>query len=47
MRILVFDTETTGLPIKRNGSIDDSSNWPFIIQISWVIYDTYLERCVF
>lgn len=44
MRILVFDTETTGLPIKRNGSIDDSSNWPFIIQISWVIYDTYLKR---
>ena len=38
-RILVFDTETTGLPEKR-ASIRDHNKWPYITQLSYVIYDT-------
>ena len=39
MRILVFDVETTGLPKKRNAPLDDFENWPYIVQLSWVVYD--------
>tara|TARA_B100000795_G_C22734866_1_gene412899 strand:- start:167 stop:853 length:687 start_codon:yes stop_codon:yes gene_type:complete len=43
MKILVFDTETTGLPIKnefgKEPSIYDFDKWPFIIQISCILYD--------
>lgn len=38
MKILVFDTETTGLPI-NNPSIYQLNNWPHIIQLSYIIYD--------
>lgn len=38
MLILVFDTETTGL-IKNGASLYDPSN-PYIMQISWLLYDT-------
>ena len=34
-RILVFDTETTGLPVTYDASIMDVHNWPRIIQLSW------------
>ncbi len=39
MKILVFDVETTGLPKKRKASLDDLDNWPYIVQLSWVVYD--------
>jgi DNA polymerase III epsilon subunit-like protein len=39
MKILVFDTETTGLP-KKNASILDSTDWPYIVQFSYILYDT-------
>lgn len=39
MKVLVFDTETTGLP-ERNASIKDTEKWPYIIQLSFVCYDT-------
>lgn len=38
MKILVFDTETTGLP-EKGASIYDKSKWPFIIQLSYILYD--------
>ena len=38
-RILVFDTETTGLP-EKHASIRDHNKWPYIIQLSYIIYDT-------
>ena len=41
MLILVFDTETTGLPTERNASIFDNDKWPYIVQLSYIIYDTY------
>lgn len=40
MKVLVFDTETTGLPESRNTSILETDKWPYIVQISWVVYDT-------
>lgn len=40
MRILVFDTETTGLPEGKNPSIFDTDKWPHVIQLSWIVYDT-------
>ena len=39
MRVLVFDTETTGLPKKRNQSLFNTEDWPYIVQISLVVYD--------
>tara|TARA_X000000368_G_C23045576_1_gene718992 strand:- start:11 stop:697 length:687 start_codon:yes stop_codon:yes gene_type:complete len=43
MKILVFDTETTGLPQKdqhgKEPSIYDLEKWPYIIQISYILYD--------
>lgn len=45
MRILVFDTETTGLPPK-NTSVTDSLAWPFVVQWSWLVYDTNEKRIV-
>lgn len=38
MIVLVFDTETTGLP-KNNPSIYSTNSWPHIVQLSYVLYD--------
>jgi len=35
MRVLVFDTETTGLFPRCN----DYSKYPYIVQLSWIVYD--------
>jgi hypothetical protein len=40
MRVLVFDTETTGLPSSRIINPDTLKLWPHIVQFSYVIYDT-------
>jgi DNA polymerase III epsilon subunit-like protein len=40
MKILVFDTETTGLPDKGSPSFYDTWKWPYIIQFSYIVYDT-------
>ena len=37
--ILVFDTETTGLPISWKAPVSDLSNWPRLVQIAWILYD--------
>jgi DNA polymerase III epsilon subunit-like protein len=39
MKVLVFDTETTGLPTERNASISDLKAWPYIVQLSYILYD--------
>ena len=39
MKILVIDTETTGLP-EKNTSIYKTHHWPFIIQLSFILFDT-------
>ena len=38
-RLLCFDTETTGLPSSRSASIYDSNEWPYIIQLSFILVD--------
>ena len=38
MKVLVFDTETTGLQ-EKDASIYDKSKWPYIIQLSYILYD--------
>ena len=37
MRILVFDTETTGLPKYRVPAKQQQGNWPHIVSISWML----------
>lgn len=39
MKVVVFDTETTGLPKTKKSAIDGPNNWPHIVSISWVILD--------
>ena len=39
MKILVFDTETTGLPKKRNASPEETYLFPYIVQLSWMVFD--------
>lgn len=38
-KYLVFDVETTGLPINRNASPNEFHNWPYIVQIAWLLFD--------
>jgi hypothetical protein len=40
MRVLVFDTETTGLPSSKFISPDTLNLWPYIVQFSYIIYDS-------
>lgn len=40
MIILVFDTETTGLPKTKIISYDTLKLWPYIVQFSYIIFDT-------
>jgi len=38
-KYLVFDLETTGFPIDRYASPDDFKNWPYVVQIAWILFD--------
>lgn len=40
MKVIVFDTETTGLPKSRYASIQHTWLFPYIVQLSWFIFDT-------
>lgn len=40
MRVLVFDTETTGLPETKIINPDTLKLWPHIVEFSYIIYDT-------
>ena len=46
MRILVFDTETTGLPKSKIINPEALQLWPHIVQFSYIIYDTVLNDIV-
>jgi len=46
MKILVFDTETTGLPNSKIINPDTLKLWPHIVQFSYVIYDINLNDIV-
>jgi len=44
MKFLVFDTETSGLPTERNAPIQASEKWPYILQFSYILYDTQSSK---
>ena len=46
MRILVFDTETTGLPETKILNPDTLNLWPHVVQFSYIIYDTSLNSII-
>jgi DNA polymerase III epsilon subunit-like protein len=46
MRIICFDTETTGLPENRNTSIYETLKWPHIVQLSFMVYDVEKKEIV-
>ena len=46
MKILVFDTETTGIPDKGRKSFYHSEKWPHIIQLSYILYDTEINSVI-
>lgn len=38
---LFLDTETTGLPKKRNADLMDFDNWPYVVEIAWLLTDEF------
>jgi len=38
-KYLIFDVETTGLPINYQAQPDDFKNWPYPVQIAWLLFD--------
>ena len=39
MKVLCFDTETTGLWKNPKAQITDDKNWPYIVQLAWITLD--------
>ena len=37
---LFFDTETTGVPRDWNAPLTNFDNWPRIVQLAWLVYDS-------
>jgi len=47
MRIMIYDTETTGLPPKKTDlTFETLDMFPHIVQFSYIIYDTEMEEIV-
>ena len=48
MLVLVFDTETNGLPknMKSIPNGDNFNDWPNIVQLSYILYDTDAKRVI-
>lgn len=40
MKILFFDTETTGLPKNWKAPVEQLGNWPRLVQIAWQVYNS-------
>ncbi len=37
---IFFDTETTGLPKNWKAPVEDLDNWPRLVQLAWIVYDS-------
>lgn len=37
--VIVLDIETTGLPRYPDAKPEDLSAWPFVVQLSWIVFD--------
>lgn len=46
MKVLIFDTETTGLPQSKIISQDTLNKWPHIVQFSFIVFDASLNTIV-
>ena len=46
MKVLVFDTETTGLPDGYNVPYQQSAKWPYIVQFSFILYDLETNKVI-
>jgi DNA polymerase III epsilon subunit-like protein len=46
MKLLIFDTETTGLPRLKIPAKIEPNNWPHIVSISWVILDSDTNQII-
>ena len=44
MKILIFDTETTGLPTEKNVSVLPTEKWPYIVQLSYLLYNSNTQK---
>lgn len=45
MKLLIFDTETTGLPLDwKIRPQDKSHNWPHLVSISWIVLETNTNK---
>jgi len=36
----IIDVETNGLPVNYNAPVSNSNNWPHVIEIGWVLFDS-------
>jgi DNA polymerase-3 subunit epsilon len=36
---LFFDTETTGLPLNWKAPVEDTANWPRMVQLAWLLFN--------
>lgn len=41
MTVLFFDTETTGLPMRRDAPPSESSAYPHVVQVAWLLADRH------
>ena len=46
MRILIFDTETTGLPKTKIINPEKLNDWPYIVQFSYIMYDSFKNEII-
>lgn len=44
MRILCFDTETTGITPRCQPSFSNINDWPYIVQLGFILYDTEANK---
>ena len=46
MLSLIFDTETTGVPKNYRALITDNNNWPYIVQLAWILIDSENNKII-
>ena len=46
MKLLIFDTETTGLSKSKIISKETMHLWPFIVQFSYIIFNTKNNKTI-
>lgn len=44
MKVLIFDTETTGLPKSKASAYAGPNNWPHIVSISWIVLNSETNK---